>query len=205
MMKKNFIKFAIFIVLFIMVSEVYSIDPISEEFNIVFGKVGISRFYFTEPDDPNIVKENAIMPISSVGNSIVSTRVGIAWELYPTDVAVSGKTNMELSLFLSASNTVEADSTLGYMMHNIDNADTVNIGFNYDAEIEGSTKLRLLDGDYNQTIEQTKRKLTLFSGPVDAATGKKGTAVVKLSIDSGKIDVISGTYRGYLMLYLESD
>lgn len=201
MIRKSIMKFTVIIILLALsIFCAYSAETVSDEFNIVFSKVGVSRFYFSEAGKPDVVMKNAVMPLLEGENKIASTDIGVVWELYPSDADTAE--NMKLSLIFSSDNTVAADTDENYMMRDISGSDT---GFNYDAQIIGSS-LVLGSDDYNKPIAQSNRRLTLFEGlvsPIDTENGA-GDATVNLSIDTDKIAAVSGTYRGYLILYLES-
>ena len=183
-MKKNMILLLIlpFIVVLFSSSE--------RNFSLVFNKVGVTEFYFTEPNNPGTVKRDAI--VFPLDNSPVS--VGVYWSLYPSE---SSSEKLNLTIEFSAENNIDPGSK--FMLQD---REGVN-GFNY--IVSRRTQTVLQPSDYMEKMNQDSRTLSLFSGTVSTA-GASGSETITLNIpDTTSLSVPDATYRGYLIMSLTSE
>ena len=178
------------IILFLILPFIIVLFSSSERnFSLVFNKVGVTEFYFTEPNNPGTVKRDAI--VFPLDNSPVS--VGVYWSLYPSG---SSSERLNLTIEFSAENNIDPGSK--FMLQD---REGVN-GFNY--IVSRSSQAGLQPSDYMEKMNQDRRTLSLFSGTVSTA-GASGSETITLTIpDTNYLGVKDGTYRGYLIMSLTS-
>lgn len=201
----------ILILLSLMVSSLYAVEPIYEEkqFEVIFQKPGETDFYFTE-GTTNVRSQKAVEfnPVFAPTDSTTGN-FGFYWEVYH-----DGAVTIELKFSSGHQQTVtNSDGTSysgDYMLYSTEGGQ----GLNYNVElndglstIDDSCTPNEITSVSHVPLTEEQRTIKLYEGNATNIQGTSGHAVFDLSMDppidsEGHVGFIKGQYVGQIEFFI---